>query len=39
MLGVGWKFERWLGVVFLQLGLRREDEMRNSDVGGGGKRA
>ncbi len=37
MPGVGWKFDRWIGVIFLQLGLRSAAEMRDTDTGGGCK--
>lgn len=38
MLNVGRKFEKWLGVIFLQHNLRSEEEMRGRDIDrGGGK--
>jgi L-amino acid N-acyltransferase YncA len=35
MANVGWKFERWLGVVFLQLSLRNGEEMRGLGINAG----
>jgi len=35
MTNVGWKFGRWLGVVFLQLSLRNGEEMRGLGVEAG----
>jgi L-amino acid N-acyltransferase YncA len=34
MANVGWKFERWVGVVFLQLSLRNAEDMRGLGIAG-----